>query len=348
VKAAFLTGIEQVEIRRAPEPKLSRDDEVKLRVEMVGVCGSDMHYYRTGRIGDQVVEFPWTIGHECSAEVVEVGRSVKHLRVGRRVAVDPVQVCGKCDQCLAGREHTCRNQAFLGNPGQAAGTLAEYVVVQGRCCYPVPETMTAVQTTMTEPFSIGVYGCRLAGELSGKAVAILGCGPIGLSVLLAIKEASDCKVYMTDIRDNRAALARDLGADWIGNPETVDVVGEILRAEPLGVDFAYECAGEQETIDHCTGLLKPGGTLMLVGIPETDRLSFEMNAMRRNELIVRNVRRQNKCVASAIELAASGRIDLDAMVTHHFSMDETGAAFDTVAHYKDNVVKAVIHVADGA
>jgi len=347
VKAAFLTDIERVEVREAPQPRLSRDDEVKLRVETVGVCGSDMHYYRTGRIGDQVVRFPWTIGHEFSGVVVEVGRDVKHLRVGRRVAVDPVQVCGRCDQCLAGREHTCRNQAFLGNPGECPGALAEFAVVQGRCCHPVPETMTAAQAALIEPFSIGLYACRLAGGLSGKAVAILGCGPIGLSVLLAIKQASDCRVYMTDIRDNRAALARSLGANWIGNPETTDVVGEILRAEPLGVDFAYECAGEQQTVDHCTGLLKPGGTLMLVGIPEANRLSFEMNAMRRNELIVRNVRRQNKCVAPAIELIAAGEIDLEAMVTHHFSMDETPTAFETVAHYRDDVVKALIHVSDG-
>ena len=345
MKAAYLTALRTVEIREAPLCELHRDDDVLIRVATVGVCGSDMHYYRTGRIGDQVVEYPWIVGHECAGTVEAVGPAAGGLKVGRRVAVDPLIVCGRCDQCLAHRAHTCRNQAFLGCPGQVAGSLAEYIVMPARSCYPVPAEMTMTQATLVEPFSIGFYAARhLGGQVAGKTAAVLGSGPIGLCVMLALKHGGAEKVYMTDIRENRLALAGRMGADWTGNPETSDVAGRIMRDEPDGVDLAFECAGEQETLDQCVEVLKPGGTLLVVGIPELDRVSFAMDPMRRKELRVQNVRRQNACVAEAIDLVASGRIDLDPMVTHNYTLEQTNEAFDVVADYRDNAVKAMIHL----
>lgn len=339
---ARLTGIDKVETQEVDEPALAAPDEVKLRVETVGVCGSDMHYYRVGRIGDQVVEFPWPVGHEFSAEVVEVGQEVTNVKVGDRVAVDPLVSCGRCDQCLAGREHTCRSQAFMGCPGQLAGCLAERVVLPARCCFAVPAELTATQTALIEPFSIALHAQRLAGDVAGKTVAVLGSGPVGLCILVALRAAGAAAVYMTDIRDYRAELAGRMGATWAGNPQSENIVEAILRAQPTGVDFAYECAGEQDTIDQCVEVLTPGGTCLLVGIPETDRVSFEMTPMRRKELQVRNVRRQNRCVQPAIDMVASGEVDLDSMVTHRFGLSEAQKAFDTVAYYRDSVVKAMI------
>jgi len=205
--------------------------------------------------------------------------------------------------------------------------------------------VSAVQAAMIEPFSIGLYAQRLAGGVAGRTCAVLGTGPIGLSVVAALKAAGAANIYVTDIRDNRAQLAARLGADWTGNPVRQDVVEAILTAEPLGVDFAFECAGEQDAVDQCAQVAKPGATILLVGIPEAERYGFEMNAMRRKELTVRNVRRQNGCVGAAIELVAGGRVNLDPLVTHHFTMEQTAEAFDTVAYYRDNVVKAVIDVA---
>jgi len=346
VKAAVLTGIKSVEIRDVPDPAPAGPAEVKLQVHTVGVCGSDMHYYRTGRIGDQVVEFPFIVGHELSATVLEVGSDVTNVAAGDRVAVDPLIYCGKCDQCQAGREHTCRNQAFMGVPGQLAGALAEQVVMPAFCCYRIPDGMTMNQAALVEPFSIGLYSQRLAGDVSGKTVAVLGTGPIGLSVLLSLKAAGAAKIYATDIRDYRAELAARLGAAWTGNPRTEDIVAAIRRAEPNGVDLAYECAGEQDTADQCLELVAPGGTVMIVGIPELDRLSFDMNYMRRGEIRIQNVRRQNKCVGPAIEMIASGEVDAAAMITHDYTLDQAAEAFEVVSEYKDNVVKAMIHLAE--
>jgi len=333
-----------VEIRDASDPKLENPTDVRLQVETVGVCGSDMHYYRTGRIGDQVVEFPFPVGHELSGSVLETGSDVEDLAVGERVAVDPLVSCGKCDQCASGRPHTCRDQLFLGVPNQLDGALCEQIVMPARCCHKLPEGTTLVQGALVEPFSIGLYAQRLGGDVAGKTAAVLGCGPIGLSVLAALKAAGIAKVYTTDIRDNRAELAARMGAEWTGNPEKQDIVSEIRQGEPTGVDLAYECAGEQDTADQCLQLIKPGGTVLIVGIPERDRLSFDMNVMRRSEVRIQNVRRQNQCFPPAIDLIAWEKVDLGAMVTHEFPLSETPAAFDIVSNYKDNVVKAMIHV----
>ncbi|HUU58669.1 MAG TPA: alcohol dehydrogenase catalytic domain-containing protein [Phycisphaerae bacterium] len=346
MRKAYLTGIREIELREVPDPKIERGDDVRVRMHTIGVCGSDLHYYREGKIGVQVVEFPFAVGHECSGTVVEVGPDVANLRVGQRVAIDPLVVCGRCDQCLAGRENTCRNQKFLGCPGQIEGSMADYLVMPARCVFAIPDNVTFDQAVMVEPFAIGLWAQRLAGPTEGRKIAILGSGPIGLCVLQAVKAAGNCTVYATDLLDERVALARRTGADWGGNPDRQDVVAAIGEAEPDGLDLVFECAGKQETIDQAGLLLTPGGTLLVLGIPPESRLSFDMNYFRRRELRVQSVRRQNGCVEDAIEMVASGKVDLDPQITHHFTLAESQAAFDLVADYKDGVIKAMIHVED--
>ncbi|MGB2821065.1 MAG: alcohol dehydrogenase catalytic domain-containing protein [Phycisphaerae bacterium] len=344
MKAVFLTGLREMEIRQVPEPKLAAPTDVLLEIDAVGVCGSDMHYYKAGRIGCQLVEYPWIVGHECAGVAVEVGSAVSRVKVGDRVAVDPLITCGQCDQCRIGHIHTCRNQAFLGCPQQVQGSLCEYLLMPEASCFPIPDAMSMTQATLSEPYSIAMWARKLAEPPDGARIGILGSGPIGLSVLVACKHAAPCTVYQTDLLANRSALARQLGADWTGNPHEGDVVAEIRRAEPDGLDVVFECVGEQETVDQCLELVKPCCKVVIVGIPEGDRLSFEMNHMRRKEVRVQNVRRHLHQVAPAIESLASGEVDLDALVTHHFALGEVHRAYELLADYRDNVVKAMIHV----
>jgi L-iditol 2-dehydrogenase len=346
MKAALLTRLREIEIGDIPEPQLAGPRDVLLRIDAVGVCGSDVHYYRTGRIGAAVVEYPFVMGHECAGTVEQTGAEVSSLNPGQRVAIDPLVACGHCDQCRAGRPNTCRNQRFLGNPGELSGSLAEYLVLPQECCYPIPESMTAGQAAMVEPLSIGIHAHRLSQMKAGATIAILGSGPIGLSVLLACRAAADCTAYMTDLIDERLAMASQLGAAWIGNANQSNVVEDIIESEPAGMDLVFECAGEQETLDQAVELLTPGGTLVIVGIPEVDDVSFPAHTLRRKELTIKNVRRQNQCMAPAIDLVSSGRINVEPLMTHHFPLRETGAAFDMVAGYRDGVIKAMIHVAD--
>lgn len=344
MKAAFLTGIRGMEIRDVPAPQIEAPNDVLVRIDAVGVCGSDVHYYTTGAIGRQKIVYPWTVGHECAGTVVEVGSGVSNLKTGQRVAIDPLKTCGTCDQCLAGREHTCRNQAFLACPGQLPGALAEYIVMPASCCLPVPDSMNDDEVTIVEPLSIGMYACGLAPENPPKRAAILGSGPIGLSVLLSLRAAGTEEIFVTDLLPERLEIAARMGADWTGCHPACDVVAEILDQTKLGVDCVFECAGQQETLDQCAGLLRPGGTILAIGIPQLDRVSFSPDIMRRNEIRLQNVRRQNGCVQAAIDLISSGQVNVMPMVTHHFDLDGSRDAFEMVADYRDGVVKAIINV----
>ncbi|MFP4054969.1 MAG: zinc-dependent alcohol dehydrogenase [Phycisphaerae bacterium] len=344
MRAAFLTDIRQVEVRQTAEPRIQKPDDVLLRVNTVGVCGSDMHYFRTGRIGDQVVTFPFTVGHECVATVEEVGSAVQNLGPGQRVAVDPLRWCNECDQCKAGRFHTCRNQTFLGCPGQAAGCMADYTVLPEQSCYPIPDGLSDDRGVLVEPFAIALWAAKLAGDLAGKTVGILGAGPIGLCVLEACKAAGAERTYVTEIRDYRVEKARRFAPTWVGNPNRCDVVAEVASAEPLKLDAVFECAGEQSTIDQGLDMIKPGGKLLIAGIPEVDRVSFRMDTMRRNEITIQPVRRQNECTDEAIALVHEGKVNLDPMVTHHFPLEEVQRAYQIVADYEDGAVKVMIEV----
>ena len=269
--AVDLVANEKLELRDVPRPELRGDRDVLLKVERVGLCGSDVHYYANGRIGSQVIEqYPWRLGHECSATVVEVGKAAKRVAVGDHVAVDPAMPCFNCDQCLAGRENTCRHLKFLGCPGQALGCLSEYLVMPETSIFRTDGKITLEQAALVEPLSIAVHAVRQAAVRTNDTVGILGCGPMGLSILVAGRAEKVGNVYMTDKITERLELAQKGNANWTGNPDQTDVVGDILRAEPLGLDVVFECAGEQDTIDQAIALLKPGGTLSLVGIPPDD------------------------------------------------------------------------------
>jgi L-iditol 2-dehydrogenase len=338
-----LTGPGKIEVRDWPKPAIKDKSDVLLRVKTVGICGSDLHYFSEERVGDTIMHYPVVLGHECAAVVEETGRGVKHLKPGDRVAVEPAVSCGSCDQCRAGRPNTCRALSFLGHPKERSGALAEYVVMPGENCYPISSRMTFAQATLAEPLSIGLHAANLAGNLKGKTLAILGSGPIGLSVGLITLGEGAAAVYMTDKVEARVRVAaREAGAAWAGNPLEVDIVKEILDRAPGGLDVVFECCGQQEALDQAVELLKPGGTLLLVGIPLEGRISFDINRLRRRELRLQNVRRQNQCVGPALRMIEDGRIRVDFMATHTFPLEKAQKAFDTALHYRDGIIKALV------
>jgi len=345
MKTAVLTGIREIEIIEVPEPPAPAPSEVLLKVEMVGVCGSDVHYYAEGRIGTQHVTYPYRIGHEFSGTVLETGTDVDNLRPGDRVAVDPAVACGKCDQCRAGRENTCRNMRFLGCPGELNGCLTEKIVMPAGCCFPIPENLSLAEGALVEPLSVGLYAVNhLSGIKPGLNSAVLGCGPIGLSTLLALEAVPERgSIYATDLVDERIQAALEHGAAWGGNPEKVDIEASLLQREPDGLDLVFDCCGKQEALDQAVEVLKPGGKLVIIGIPEVPRISFAMDRIRKKELCIQNVRRQNGYVQPAIDFIAGGR-EAGFMVTHTFSLEESSQAFDLVYGYRDGVIKAMIRV----
>lgn len=339
MKTVLLTARRRLELREVPAPQIRTDKEVLIRMTEVGVCGSDVHYFLNGKIGSQVVEYPFTLGHEGAGVVEAAGAAVTRVKPGDRIAIEPAMPCHQCDQCRSGRPHTCRKLRFLGCPKQTEGCLSEFIVMPQECCFPIPETMTDEAAALVEPLAIGVYAVKQSVPVAGKTVAVLGCGPIGLSVLLAARAQGAQTILMTDPIGARRIKAQEMGATQTSAPEQIR---ELLAAGSEGCDTVFECCGKQDAMDQAVELLKPGGKLMVVGIPEFDRWSFPVDPLRHKEICIQNVRRQNGCVERAIELAGQG--DAAAMVTHRFALAHTEEAFELVADYRDGVIKAMIEL----
>jgi L-iditol 2-dehydrogenase len=209
-------------------------------------------------------------------------------------------------------------------------------------CIPILDNVSFDEAVISEPLAIGYYATKLAGILKGKTIGIFGFGPIGMSVLLPALAEGVSNVYVTDKINERLSIASNCGATWIGNPDLLDVEKEISVNEPLLLDYVFECCGKQEASDLAIKLLKPGGKLVIIGIPEFDRWSFLADDFRRKEICVQNVRRQNESTHEALDLIASQAVNVSPMVTHHFRLEETAKAFEMVSNYRDGVMKAMI------
>jgi L-iditol 2-dehydrogenase len=267
MKAVKLSGIKKMELMEVPSPQIINDTDVLIKMTVVGVCGSDVHYYKTGKIGSQVVEYPFAVGHEGSGVVVEVGKAVKKVVPGDRIAVEPAVSCGECQQCKVGRPHTCINNRFLGCPGQLEGNLLEYIVMDEKQCLRLEDDLSFDDGALSEPLSIGLYANKQAGYSENQDIAILGYGPIGMSVLLTAPSEKVNSIYVTDKIEERLIIARKSGVEWAGNPDNEDVVGEISKRSPDLLDIVFECCGEQDAMDTALDIVKPGGKIMMIGIP---------------------------------------------------------------------------------
>ena len=342
MKSIALTGIAKMGTIQEPDPLIRDETDVIVKVTHVGVCGSDMHLYDEGHIGDNWVEYPFVVGHEGVGIIEQVGTGVRHVKPGDRIAIEPAQSCGKCDQCLAGRPHTCRNMVFLGSPGQAVGILSEKIVIPGHCCFLLPDNLSNERACLAEPLSISIWAVDLAGIKPDSNIAILGSGPIGMCILLYARQQEVKNIYVTDKIDVRLEKSEKAGASWTGNPDKLDIVDIISKEEPLGLDCIFDCCGKQEAMDQAVELIKPGGKIMIVGIPEFDNWLFPTDKTRRKEMCIQNVRRQNDRLQKALDLIADRKVDTDQLVTHRFSFPRTNEAFDLVNDYRDGVMKALI------
>ena len=342
MKAMVLTGIRQMEMMEVPDPKIVNDTDVLIKMERVGVCGSDIHYYATGKIGSQVVEYPFPVGHEGAGTVVKIGSAVKTVKIGDEIAIEPAMPCWDCDQCNVGRPHTCRNLTFLGCPGQADGCLSEYLVMPETSCFKLEGDMILDDGALSEPLAIGVYAVKQSIPMKDAAIGILGFGPIGMSVLLPAQAQGAKSIFVTDKVDARLSKARSMGINYACNPDEEDIVAKVAEMEPNMLDVVFECCGQQEAFDNAIDLLKPGGKLMMIGIPEFDNWQMSADKARRKEIIFANVRRQNHTLEPTLDMMKNKVFDAHQMITHRFRFDQTKKAFDLVDNYADGVMKAMI------
>jgi L-iditol 2-dehydrogenase len=339
IHRSVLTGIEKIEIIDVPKPVIVNDNDVLIRMTVVGICGSDIHYYSTGRIGSQVVEYPFTVGHEGAGVVEAVGAAVTSVKPGDPIAVEPSVACGHCSQCLAGRPHTCENNLFLGCPGQIEGNLAEYLVMPESQCIKLKGGLKPEHGATSEPLAIGCYAVKQSALSANDSIAIIGFGPIGMSVLQMAKAKGVTNIVVSEKIDERVKMAEKNGATKVVNP----LRESVQQAIDNEFDVVFECCGQQEAMDTAVDILRPGGKLMVVGIPEFGRWSFCADVARRKELSFIHIRRQNDCTHQTLDMIEEGLVDGSAMITHHFRFDQIAEAFDMVKNYRDGVMKAMVH-----
>jgi len=211
-----------------------------------------------------------------------------------------------------------------------------------RNCFVLPAELTLEEGVLVEPLTIAIHGLRVLGKPVPNRVAVLGAGPVGLSVLLAARAAGIRRIYMTDKIEGRVEAAQKAGASWAGNPDKEDIVARIRSLAPEGLDAVYECCGDQSALYQALDLLTPGGRLVIVGIPPGDRVSFDIHALRRKELSLHNVRRQRFCVPEALDLIKNGQADVRFMATHRFALEDARLAFELAAGYRDDVIRAIV------
>lgn len=345
MQAVRLHGSKDLRLDEVAPPAQPGPGQVLIGVGAVGVCGSDLHMYETGKIGTTVVETPLVLGHEFGGTVLQLGPNAldghaEPLRVGQRVAVEPQVSCGHCRQCQEGHPNLCPNHRFYG-VWPENGALHPQMVVEARNCFPVPDSFSAATVALLEPLGVAIHALDLGKLRLADSVAVLGCGPIGLLILRLAKLAGANPIYAFDKFPWRVQKALEWGASAAWTLEE----GPPQHLAPE-VDVVFEAAWADESVQQAAELVRPGGRLVLVGIPSDDRLYLQHSTARRKGLTIRMARRMKHTYPRAIKLVESGQVNLEDLVTHRFSLGHTPQAYAMNAAYAPGLIKAVVELSD--
>lgn len=344
MNVAVMNGIGKIgfEERNIPNPKAN---EVLVKLEYVGICGSDLHYYETGAIGDYVVEPPFVLGHEPGGVVVEVGEEVHHLQVGDRVALEPGKTCGHCEFCKQGKYNLCPDVIFFATP-PVDGVFQEYVAHEADLCFKLPENVSTLEGALIEPLAVGFHAAIQGDAHLGQKAVVMGAGCIGLVTMMALKARGVSRVYVVDIMEKRLEKAMELGADGIINGAKEDVeerAGQLTDGK--GMDLVIETAGTEITTRQAIRIAKKGSDIVLVGYSRTGEMNLPMSLVLDKELTFKTVFRYRHIYPMAIDAVASGKVNLKGIVTDIFQLKEAQKAMDYSVNNKADIVKAVIQIA---
>ncbi len=338
-----MTGLNKMEIREIEVP-VPKEKEVLVKLEYVGICGSDVHYLEHGKIGNFVVNGDFILGHECAGTVVEVGSKVESLKVGDRVALEPGITCGQCEFCKAGKYNLCPDVEFLATPPYH-GSLMNYIAFPENMAFKLSDNVSTKEGALVEPLAVGLHAAAQGGVRLGDKIVILGAGCIGLVTLLACKAYGATDVTVVDVIEKRLEVAKKLGATHVINARNENAVEKIAGLTGgKGVDKVIETAGSEFTIKQTPYLVKRGGTIVLVGLAPKDIIEFDFMQIMTKEAEIKSVFRYRNLYPAAIGAIADGKIDVKGIVTHEFDFSDSQKAFDFVIENKNDVVKAVIKI----
>jgi L-iditol 2-dehydrogenase len=330
-RAAVLTGPGEIVLEERPVPEPG-PREVLVEITAVGVCGSDVHYFQHGRIGPYVVREPLILGHESAGRVAALGPEVSKHAVGERVTLEPGVPCGRCRECRAGRYNLCPDVVFFATP-PIDGAFANYVTIHEDFAFALPDQLSDDVGALMEPLSVGMWACRKAGVSAGDRVLVTGAGPVGLLALQVASAFGATQVEISDVSESRLALAARTGAT------------RTLHAghgEPGEADALIECSGHPAALATGIAALRPAGTGVLVGMGPGDTAEVPLSLIQNREIWLTGTFRYANTYPTAIALAASGRVDLEAIITGHYGLDETDRALRAGLEDPDSV-KVMVH-----
>lgn len=341
MKAAVMTAIRSIEIQERPVP-VPAPHEVLVQIEYVGVCGSDVHYYEHGRIGDYVVTGPLVLGHEVAGTVVETGSSVQNLKPGDRVALEPQITCGTCEFCKKGLYNLCRSVRFFATP-PIDGVFQEYAVHPANLCFKLPDAVSTLAGALIEPLSVGLHAAFQGGAGLGQTAVVTGTGCIGLTALLALRACGVSRIGVTDLFDKRLEKANALGASAVFNSRTASPVPGILAiTDGRGFDLAIETTGSAAAVEQMVEAAKPGATIVLVGYSADGKMTIPLAQSLDKEITYKTIFRYRNSYPRAIASIAGGQIDVQGIVSHQYDFDHIQDALEDAIRNKNEVIKAVI------
>lgn len=320
MKSVRLHGTGDLRIHDEPVP-IAGAGEKLVRIKSVGVCGSDLHWFSEGEIGDAKLERPLVLGHEFTGETEN----------GQRVAIDPAIPCRRCEFCERGHPNLCENMIFAGH-GTQDGALREWMAWNEKSLFPISSSISDAEGAMLEPLGVAIHSVDLGKIKAGITVGVFGCGPIGLLIIQMAKLSGAANIIATDKLAHRVDAAKGFGVSHAFLAADGRELGEIRAAtDGRGVDVAFEAAGEQEAVDASVAAVTPGGKVILAGIPADDHTSFSASTARRKGLTIKLVRRMKHTYPRAIDLVTKGLVDVRSLVTHRFPLDQAVEAFQVAA-----------------
>lgn len=341
VGVAELTGVRQFCLVESllPDPA---PGEVQVRIDAVGICGSDLHSYAEGGVGDTPCVYPMVLGHEPAGIVLRTGAGVTGWSPGDRAAFEPAIYCYQCEFCRTGHHNVCANIRFMSMPGDP-GFFREAANMPARNLVAIPPGLSAREATIVEPLAVVLNSMRFAAPRPSETAAVFGAGPIGLLTVICLKVAGAARVWSVEPVPERRELARHAGADAVIDPSAADPSHEILRdTRGRGVDVAIDCAARGGSVNHCVRVARNAGRVVITGIPVETEVSLEFSPLRRKELALFNVRRANHDSLAARDLLVAHLPRCAAMITHTRPLGAIAQAFSQLEHYRDGAVKVII------
>jgi L-iditol 2-dehydrogenase len=319
--------------------------EVQARVASVGLCGSDLHYFAEGGVGDTACLYPMVLGHEPAGTITKTGAGVTGWSPGDRVALEPAIYCYHCEFCRTGRHNVCENIRFMSMP-QDPGFLREYVNLPAANLLPLPAGLSMEEGTLFEPLAVILHSMQFVALRPGETAAVFGAGPIGLLTVAVLSLCGAGRIWSIEPVAARRELAQRMGAHAAVDPAAADPVRQILsETGQRGVDVAIDCAAKHESMNQCLHVTRNAGRVVVTGIPSESRVSMEFHVMRRKELALFNVRRSNHESEAALEMLKDHRDRFAPMLTHHLPLDQVERAFTILERYEDGVGKMLIKLA---